>query len=205
MKERKRDTIELVGLVVLLAGYAWFRKELSGRPYFIIPVVLALVGYAGLRAAGDRSFLRDAGLRLDNLRPAARLTASYAVPIAVILVAAYPFTGNPQPPAAFYLLVFLYPLWGMGQQFIFQGIVHVRLRRLGFGRWSIPLTALAFAAVHWPSERLVPVTLVGGLLFSYTFYRHPNILPLGVAHGILGAMVYYLILGKDVLDKFLNP
>ena len=204
MKEGRRDAVELVGLVVLLAGYVWFRKELSGRPYFIIPVVLTLVVYAGLRAARDRSFLRDAGLRLDNLRPAARLTASYAVPMGVILVAAYPFTGNPQPPAAFYLLVIVYPLWGMGQQFIFQGILHVRLRRLGFRRWSIPLTALAFASVHWPSERLVPMTLVGGLFFAYTFYRHPNILPLGIAHGILGAMVYYLILGKDVLDKFLN-
>ncbi|GAB4269480.1 MAG: hypothetical protein Kow0092_23550 [Deferrisomatales bacterium] len=199
---RGKDAAELLGLVVLLGAYVGFQGSLAGRPFFVVPACLALGGYAVLLVRRGRAALREAGLRLDNLGPASRLTACYAVPMAVVLLGVHAATGRPWPPPRFYALALLYPLWGVAQQLLFQGILHVRLRRLGLGRWSVLLTALAFAGVHWPSGKLVLVALIGGLGFAYSFAVHPNVLPIGVAHGILGAMVYYLLLGQDVLERF---
>jgi hypothetical protein len=53
-----------------------------------------------------------------------------------------------------------------------------------------------------PSIKLTLVCFAGGIISSYIFLKYPNIIPLGIAHGILAAMVYYLILGKDVLETF---
>jgi len=69
--------------------------------------------------------------------------------------------------------------------------------------WSILIVALVFSLVHLPNLTLVLIAFLGGLLASYIFYKYPNIIPLGIAHGILGVVVYYLILGKDVLQQFI--
>lgn len=197
-----KDLIEALIFLVFALLYVLFNKAISGRYYFIIPVIV-LCG-ASLRRdyRADKSILKTYGLRTDNLKEAAGLSAAFFVPAAIAILAIFPFTDNPAPPPYFYFTILLYPLWGLAQQFMFQSFFHSRLLKLGLAPWSILICALVFTLVHLNSEKLLIFAFIGGLSFSYLFYRCPNILPLGIAHGILGAMVYYLLLGKDPLQKF---
>lgn len=197
-----KDLIEVLIFLVFVVSYVLLNKVISGRYYFIIPVII-LCGFSLRRDyRADKNVLKIYGLRTDNLKEAARLTAAFFVPAAIAIVAIFPFTDNPKPPPYFYYTILLYPLWGLAQQFMFQSFFHSRLLKLGVAPWSIFICTLVFTFVHLNSEKLLIFAFIGGLFFSYSFYRCPNILPLGTAHGILGAMVYYLLLGKDPLKKF---
>ena len=56
---------------------------------------------------------------------------------------------------------------------------------LGYDLGNAPLTGLTF---------------VGGLVWSALFVRHPNVLALGISHGILATLAYPLLLGTNPLD-----
>ena len=198
----KKDLIEVSIFLVLVVLYVFSPKGISGKYYFIIPAVILCGLYLRWDYRVDKGVLKTYGIRTDNLKEAARLSALFFCPMAIVILAIFPFTDNPKPPIYFYFTIFLYPLWGLAQQFMFQSFFHSRLLKLGLAPWSIVICTLVFTFVHWNSEKLRIFTFIGGIFFSYSFYRCPNILPLGVAHGILGAMVYYLLLGKDPLRHF---
>ena len=188
--------------MVFVVLYVFFKKGISGKYYFIIPAIIlcGLSLYWDYKA--DKGVLKTYGIRTDNLKEAITRSAWFFGPMTIIILAIFPFTDNPKPPPYFYYTIFLYPLWGLAQQFMFQSFFHSRLLKLGLAPWSIFICTLIFTVVHWNSEKLRIISLIGGLFFSYSFYRFPNILPLGFWHGILGAMVYYLLLGKDPLKHF---
>lgn len=161
-----------------------------------------LLGWAAWREwrLGPRRWA-DVGLRFDNVGPAVRLAAAVGIPLVVFGVARAAFAGVHEP-ARFVLALVLYPIWGVVQQAFFQGVVHEALRHLGYGWRAIPMTAAVFGLVHYPSAFLMQATAVGGLLFSWMYARHPNALPIGVLHGIFGAMLYYVFRQQDVFGFF---
>ena len=63
--------------LALILGYAVFSGILAGRPIFIVPVMLTLIGYVVHAAVRDRAALREFGLRLDNLGSATALTTTW--------------------------------------------------------------------------------------------------------------------------------
>jgi membrane protease YdiL (CAAX protease family) len=95
------------------------------------------------------------------------------------------------------LLVF--PLSGIAQQTILQGIVHRRLREMlctsrngskGSTRWiAIGLTGVLFCLLHAPNIPLMGLTLVGGLIWSWVYDRAPNLLILGISHGMISLLI----------------
>lgn len=198
----RREMLEISVFLALVILYIAFRQYLAGRPVFIVPVMFLGISYLIYYYARDPAVLIEFGIRLDNAVAASKMSMIFFVPSALAVVGASIRMGNSPPPPSFYYLLVLYPLWGIWQQFVFQSFFHTRLIRLGLAPWSIFIVGIVFAAVHLPSVKLVVITLAGGVAASWIFYRYPNIIPLGVAHGILAAMVYYLILGKDVLASF---
>jgi hypothetical protein len=198
----KKDLIEILIFLVFLVLYVFFRKELSGKYYFIIPAIIVCGIFLLWDYRADKDVLKTYGIRTDNLKEASKRTAAFFVPMVIVILVIFPFTDNPKPPPYFYFTIFLYPLWGLAQQFMFQSFFHSRLLKLSVGPWGVLICTLVFTFVHWNSQKLRIFALIGGLFFSYSFYRCPNVLPLGIAHGILGAMIYYLLLGKDPLKHF---
>ncbi len=80
-----------------------------------------------------------------------------------------------------------YLLWAVIQQFIQQTFFLTRFEQLT--RSGVRASALAaglFAVAHLPNPVLTPVTLVGGWLMSELYLRYRTVLPLGIAHGLVG-------------------
>ena len=84
-----------------------------------------------------------------------------------------------------------YALWSMAQQFLLIDFFLLRFRRLLPGRPAVATLAAAgiFAAAHLPSPALTVFTFVWGWVACAVFLRFRNLLPLGVAHAILGIAV----------------
>jgi membrane protease YdiL (CAAX protease family) len=97
----------------------------------------------------------------------------------------------------------LYLPWALLQQYIFQFYWFGRWLRLVPVAFAVALTAVAFAAVHFPRWPVMAVTLVAGAAWALIYYRWRSLLPLAVSHALLGTALHYWVFGNDLLERWL--
>lgn len=145
---------------------------------------------------------RDLGLRTDNLVPALGAAGLFTALAAAGIVAFAVLRNVPLWRSDMALLLPLYPVWGIVQQTIFQGVLHRRLHVvLRSAPLEVAVTSAAFALVHWGAVPLVALTLAAGVCWSLLFRRRPNTWALGLSHGVLAALAYPLVLGDAPLGR----
>ncbi len=84
----------------------------------------------------------------------------------------------------------MYLTWAVVQQWIQQSFFFVRLERLLHRGVLASFTAAAmFGLAHLPNPVLTPVTFLGGWLLSELYRRYRSVLPLGIAHGLVGLAI----------------
>ena len=141
-----------------------------GGAWLIAGVGLIFALYTVLVLARRGEGLRDFGLRRDNLYPAARHVGAWTgLAGALILLVALLRNESLFKPELLVMLP-LYPLWGVVQQLIFQGVLHRRLLALvDRPGLALVLTSTTFATVHLGSWPLVALTFLAGLFWSWCF------------------------------------
>lgn len=92
--------------------------------------------------------------------------------------------------------VSIYLIWGLAQQYLLNGYFVNRLA--GFwGSANYKSTALSaatlFSLAHAPNWFLMAVTFVGGYACVRIFQKYRNIYFLGLAHGLIGFLLYLLV------------
>jgi hypothetical protein len=58
--------------------------------------------------------------------------------------------------------------------------------------------------VHLPDIPVTVVTIIGGILWSYSYHRDRYVLPIAISHALLGSTFYYWIFGRDLLHEFFS-
>lgn len=168
-------------------------------------ISLAFVGYVVWRVRTSPGILRTWGMRADNFAPAIVAHLGFAAIGAFALFGLAVTTGPVEIPASFWVAVFLYPIYGVVQQFALQNFIARNLRMMLFG--SIPVAAMAamlFGFSHYPRLELVALTFVAGFFFTLIYQRFSNLWAVGIAHGLMAALVMYLVLGEDPGAEILN-
>jgi membrane protease YdiL (CAAX protease family) len=97
----------------------------------------------------------------------------------------------------------LYLPWALLQQYIFQFYWFGRWLRLVPVALAVALTAVAFAAVHFPRWPVMAVTLIAGTAWALIYYRWRSLLPLAASHALLGTALHYWVFGNDLLERWL--
>ncbi len=190
-------------VAVLLLCVLYVASDLCGLPkrYIFCGLGAALCAYGVLVWRRGAESWRDFGLRTDNLARAAIPAAAWtALASAGILLWAL-LRGESLWRRDLLFLLPLYPVYGIAQQLLFQGVLHRRLAVLLPDAAATVLTAAAFAFVHVGDWRLAGLTLAAGLVWSEIFRRWPNVWVLGISHGILAALTYPLLLGDQPLGR----
>ncbi|HKT52198.1 MAG TPA: CPBP family intramembrane glutamic endopeptidase [Candidatus Angelobacter sp.] len=94
--------------------------------------------------------------------------------------------GTPRP----LLHAGMYLIWAIVQQWIQQAFFFVRLERLlHHGVLASFTAAIMFGLAHLPNPVLAPLTFLGGWLLSELYRRYRSVLPLGIAHGLVGLAI----------------
>jgi hypothetical protein len=90
------------------------------------------------------------------------------------------------------LSLLLYCIWGLFQQYLLNGyFVNRCADLLPNHAGAVPiLAALCFSVAHLPNWFLMMVTLVGGYAGARVYLQHRNLYFLGLAHGIVGFLIY---------------
>jgi hypothetical protein len=83
-----------------------------------------------------------------------------------------------------------YMVWAIIQQIIQQTFFLTRFEQLTqSGLRASLIAASLFGLAHLPNPVLAPVTLAGGWLMSELYLRYRTVLPLGIAHGMVGMAI----------------
>ena len=171
-----------------------------GRPqHFVIAVAgIVLLSYLVARAVRYPALLAEWGFRGYGFPGSLWLCLLFAVLTSPLLFWYGIVRGHWPLPDTFWMVAFLYPLYGLGQQFILQVMVNRNLRFFvpAGGRRAV-LAGTLFSLSHFPNVPIMILTFPVGVVFAMIYNRHRNLWALGLAHGILGALAYYLVLGKD--------
>jgi membrane protease YdiL (CAAX protease family) len=190
--ERAVAAWEIVSVVSSVVVAEWVVLAVAGDSQLLLSVPVAVVlAFMSVshRLRGESA--RELGWRLDNFGAAARLLLILFGPPAALLLLVGWLTGSLGllrwgggqsilgAPA-------LGVLWGLLQQYALQGFINRRAQAVwGRGWKSILVVAVVFGALHLPNPSLTLATFAGGLLWAYAYQRVPNLLALGLSHGLM--------------------
>ena len=197
----RRAAAEL-GAVVLTGLGQLAASELGVSGPYIPVVVGGWGGYVGYRAATEPGYLDTLGLTGGDLGRSARDVGLIALGATAGMAAYGALNGSLSAKPELGLLLLLYPAWGVTQQLLVQGYVTRHLHGAGLPTAAVvPLSALSFGTVHVPNWPLAGATTAMGGAFAPLYLRDRAVVPLGVAHGALGALFYTWVLDCDALAQ----
>jgi hypothetical protein len=188
------------GALQWVVEWAWRGRVWSLTPdQFYNFAAIAVWGvYVVRRLVTTRGIGRAWGFRTDNFLKALAPSLLFAACGAALIMLYGTATGRGRLPASFWACLWLYPLYGIAQQFALQALVVRNLRLCVRARSARAAAAGAiFSAAHFPVIPLMLLTAPAGIVFAWIYETRPNLWALGIAHGLLGALAYYFVLGMD--------
>jgi membrane protease YdiL (CAAX protease family) len=194
----RRARLELAAVVGTGAVFLVFENVLDAKLPFIAAAALGWGAYLVARLRSTPGLAREWGFRTDTLAASLRLNGVLALVAAAALLAYGLARGRGLPPRTFLYLLALYPVWGLVQQFLLCALVSRNVER-ATNRPALAIVAggVLFGLAHLPDWPLVALTTTGGFLWTAIFLRAPNLFVQGAAHGLLGALAYHALLGRD--------
>jgi len=175
-------------------------KSLGAKGLFIALASVSWIGYIVCRVRQDSSLWVKWGFQTKNLSSSFLLPTVIFV-VGVSLMAWYGLAnGRVLWQGHILLLLLLYPLWGILQQFLVQTLGVANLMALFPTQgWMVamPVGIVLFAVIHFPNGLLMLATGLMAALFIPCYLRDRNLWPLGLYHGWLGTFFYLWVLGKD--------
>ncbi len=199
-------TKEAAAVVATGAGHLVLTTWLHKQAVFIIAAALFWIGFVLVRVRRDRNAFRSWGFAWRGFGSSARMLAPFAA-VALVGTLAYGLLARTLVFSwRFFLLMAVYPLWGLVQQFLVVGLLAAGVRRgTRLPEWVVILaTVLVFAAIHLPS---VPLAIVAGLMVgatSFVYFRAGNLPAVGIFHGAVATFAYFFVLGEDPLGRLIQ-
>ncbi len=190
-----------VAAVAATGGCFLVFQSFGAKGLFIGAASLSWIGYVNWRVRQDSSLWVCWGFRTDNLSSAFFWPTVMFV-LGVSLMAWYGWAhGRVLWPQHMLVLLLLYPLWGILQQFLVQALGVANLKAIFPSQgWivALPVGVVLFSVVHYPDGWMLMVaTAIMACLFIPCYLRDRNLWPLGLYHGWLGTFFYLWVLGKD--------
>jgi hypothetical protein len=179
--------MEITVVYCLIQAYVW-RWQFT-HPGLAWPLFLVLLA----THVWHKDTMGRIGFRVDNLVPALKLSALASLPFFVLLLAVGIRGGEMttlQVHRSLAVSGLHYVLWAIFQQYGLQGYFHHRLRQVIVNpALSSAINALIFASLHYPNPGLMLFTGLGGFALSLVYAKQPNILALGIFHGLVGLLL----------------
>jgi hypothetical protein len=173
----------------LIMLYIWRLRFTAPRAWvFILGFFILSHILRGERAA-------SLGFRWDNFRECMETVAPALLLPALSLAAGGVLfeTIRPISPEYGFMCLLAYCPWGIFQQYLLNGYIANRLLAVASARYVPLMAAALFAGAHLPNRFLMLVTFVTGYYSTKIFMRYRNIYFLGLAHAVIGTLLFVVI------------
>ena len=189
-----RGWAEVGALVGLVMSYIWgWQGTFAGAGVAVVALYFGLGAWVHRRHGESLEVLGLGKRRLVRGLLQALVVVGPLAAAALVAGAAAGAWHFPAPAALARDLA-VYAAWGTVQQYGLLCILYRRLVELLPGAWApLAVSGLLFGLFHIPNPFLVPVTVALGSLSAWLYRRVPNVLALGLAHGVLGVVLTYAL------------
>jgi uncharacterized protein len=192
---------EIIAVAITGFGKFLFMDFLNWKLPFILVAITAWVTYLIYRQRRNPNTVKNWGFRTDTFWACSKLLAPFGIAaLATFFVIGY-FNKTINISWHIIPILFLYPTWGIVQQYLVIALVAGNLQDLKYKNIGsatiILMTALLFGLLHYPFWWLVVGTFILALLYGFVFLKVRNIYALGLFHGWLGAVFFYTVVGRD--------
>jgi hypothetical protein len=188
-RRQKLIAAEAAAGFALIMLYIWRLRFTAPRAWvFILGFFILSHILRGERAA-------SLGFRWNNFRECLQTMAPALLLLALSLIAMGVLLETIRPISVQYgfMCLLAYCPWGIFQQYLLNGYIANRLLAVSSAR-HVPLMAAAlFAGAHLPNWFLMLVTFVAGYYSTKIFMRYRNIYFLGLAHALIGTVLFVAI------------
>lgn len=188
-RSQKLIVAETVAGFALIMLYIWRLRFTAPRAWIFI------LGFFVLSHVLRRERTASLGLRWGNFHECMESLAPALLLIALALMGAGLLleTIRPMTPEYGLMCLLAYCPWGIFQQYLLNGYIANRLLAVYSPR-SVPLISAAlFAGAHLPNWFLMLVTFGMGYVSTRLFMRYRNIYFLGLAHAVIGTLLFVMI------------
>jgi hypothetical protein len=198
-------TEAMLEIALLLIGIiSYLIIEFTGvqKRWLVFPIFAVFTIYIIYSVHVKRETVKDYGLRFDNILPAIPPSLAFTLfGIALLLIISHYCGANIWQMEVCLFSMILYSFYGIIQQSLFQGILHRRLLFLMPGRiLPILVTTILFTAVHLGNSSLVYLTLISGFFWSLLYQKWPNVITIGISHGLLASIAYPIFIGMNPIE-----
>jgi membrane protease YdiL (CAAX protease family) len=207
--DRRRVLLEL-GIILLLTVV--YLAQMGPHRPGLLDVGMALLGLGLLIVGWKRSkrlWGEPTSPAFDRWPRCLFLMAAVTVPPLLLFAGIAAFAENGfsrfiQPH--FFLALLIYLPWALLQQTLFQFYLQGRLQVIlpYAPAWLIAVfNGIFYGAVHLPDWPLTLLTMVGGIIWSYSYHRDRYLLPIAISHALVGSTYFYWVMGSDPAAKHL--
>ena len=186
-RSNARTAFELAAVVTAVEALLWGRELVPGA-YLVFGLPILLLVSIVHRRRGETA--REVGFRADT-----SLTAvTYLLPVLAVTAVLVGVVGAQLPgarPSPSVWVVTQFIASGLAQQYLLLGFFYRRVRELCSSvSVGVLLTATVFALLHVPNVFLTVVTFVAGAVSCVIYRKAPNLLVMGIAHGLIASSLY---------------
>lgn len=196
-------TFELTGIITTAVLKFIMMDWLDMMAFYIAGICIFWIGYIIYRFIYDRTVLVKWGFRKEGFSG----TLVFLLPFIILCVLSSVILGEVNTSISILNwrvipVLFLYPLWGLFQQYIMLVLIagnFTELERINLKKYQvIIITALLFSSIHYPSFFLMVFTFFMEVIFLLAWFRWKNLLSLGLTHGVIATFLLFYILERDL-------
>ena len=197
----KRRLLEISAVVLTAVGKFFFMDYLNWRFPFVLVAILSWTAYIIYRNKTKPGILNYWGFRTDNFKTVLKKVLAFGLFSVIAFICIGLYQGSINATWHIIPILILYPVWGIIQQFLRIALTAGNLQGLKGKKLNtgliLLLSALLFAAVHYPFVWLIIATFILAVFYGLIYLRERNIYVLGLFHGWLGGIFYYTVLDRD--------
>jgi len=186
---QKLIVVEAATGFTLLMLYIWRLRFTAPRAWILI------LGFFILSHILRGERIAALGLRWGNFRECTQNMAPALLLIALTLIAGGVLLETMRPISLEYgfMCLLAYCPWALFQQYLLNGYIANRLLAVSSARYVPLMSGALFAGAHLPNWFLMAVTFVTGYYSTKVFMQYRNIYFLGLAHAVIGTVLFVVI------------
>lgn len=196
-----RRVLEISAVILTAIGKFIFMDYLNWRFPFVAVAIISWVSYIIYRKSKQPGITKYWGFRTDNFKNVLKKVLPFGIMAVVTFFAVGFYKGTLNITWHIIPILILYPIWGTIQQFLLIALTAGNLHDMKVHKLNkaiiILLSALLFAAIHYPFVWLMIATFILAIFYGWIYLSERNLYVLGLFHGWLGGIFYYTVLERD--------